>query len=502
MNENGREEQDEEEAWVQTLDELDARVQDADASGDPRAIATAYTDLAEHLAGVADREVVMDVLLAAREACLEFDPDRATELVQVVGLLAHSAADYATAAEAFGIACDELSERDDPNQFAGALNDYGTMCTQIGEFDAADKALVLAEEMYLRLGLVAEAAEVRLNLANNHRTSGRRDDAERTFRELVDFFGEDTLRGAMCLASLAATYVDAGGYHLAVEAFDRAIQIFDREDEEAHATETRMSLATVLLLIGEVRRGEELLSEAIRYFDAAELPYKVAMCEYNRANAAAARHDFVAADRAFEAARTGLAAAGMHHHLANLEWNRVKRLLTEAASDPLRAPTLGAEAVDTAVASLIAGDYQRFQFTDAWRRAQWKATLAHRITWTFILARQVGSVTVLADLIETVLSAGVYGLPQVDPNGVPPDLGDALEPRDDQTIPPDTPSGFAWTHGLGATLLSTAELPMAPPPALIDGDGRLLLARQREIAAKLDPYLAEVLRNAPRVPIW
>lgn len=495
------------EAWERTHRELSARAEAADAGGDPRVIAPAYVDLAEHLADVADLDEVIEAVLAAREAYFEFDPGSATELIQVIGLLAYLAGDYATAHEALGMGCDELADCDDPKKFAGALNDYGAMSTQIGEYDEADRALESAAQIYVDLGLTEDVAEVRLNLANNQRMSGRRHEAEQTFLELAGFFGEETLRGAMCLASLAATYVESGRPQPAVSAFEQAIEVCDREGDEEHATESRMGLALVLMATGDVRKGEALLAEAIRYFDATGQPDKVAICEYNRANAAVARHDFEVADEAFDAARAGLASAGMHHQLANLEWNRVKRLTTEAAVDPLKSATLGAEAVDTAVAALIAADYQRFQFADARRRARWRDALEHRVTWTFIMTRQLGSVTLMADLIETVLSAGVYGLSGVEANGDPMsvemDVGIDSEPATAAGADvPAQPEKVAYTHGLGATLLASAELPMAPPPALVDGDGRLLLARQREMAAKLDPYLSTILRSAPRVSIW
>lgn len=496
------------EEWERVRAELYAVANEADVAGDPRAIAAAYVELAEHLADVAGTDEVIDAVLGARDAYAEFDPEAATELLQVIGLIAFRSGDYVTAHEAMGLACDELSEYEDHEKFAGALNDFGTLSTQVGEFDDADRALGLAEQIYLELGTVDDVAEVRLNLANNHRMSGRRQEAEKAFLELVDFFGDATLRAAMCLTSLAATYVESGRPQLAVPAFERAIEICEREGDREHATESRMGLALVFMATGDVARGEELLSEAIRFFEATGKPDKVAICEYNRANAALARHDFSVADEAFAAARDGLAAAGMHHQLANLAWNRVKRLVTEASIDPLRRATLSAEAVDTAVAALIAGDYQRFQFADARRRARWRESLEHRITWTFIMVRQLGSVTLMADLIETVLSGGVHGLVATEADADPLNLDIPLDMTDvRQTVSTD-PFGesgdiaFAMAQGLGATLLDRAELPMAPPPALVDGDGRLLLARQREMAASLDPYLAAVLQGAPRVPIW
>lgn len=489
------------EEWARTLDELDSRAVKAEEAGDPREAAAAYVALAEHIAGEVDVSDVIDVLLAAREAYQQFDPARATEMVQVVGGLASSSGDNETARTAFGIACDELAESGDDEAFAGALNDLGAMCMQLGEFDDADYVLSASIDLYLQHGMVDDAAEVRLNLANNHRSSGRREDAEREFLELTTYFGGDTVKGAICRESLAGLYTESGRPYLARDEFEKAIAVYEQHGEEVHVAMARAGLATVLIGIGQDRRGDELLTTASAWFAEHQQPDKVAVCEYNRASAAIARRDYQAADVAFDAAAKGLAEAGMHHQLANLQWNRVKRLTMEAAGDPLRAPTLGAEAVDIAIASLIAGDYERFQFADSWRRGQWRATLEHRITWTFLMAYSLGSAQLTADLIESVLNAGVYGLTSAPESDDPVALDLTVErgplpPADEDT------SELATTLGMAATLLATAELPMTPPPALVDGTGRVLLQRQRDIAAALDPDLARTLEAVPRVAVW
>ncbi|MGW0039419.1 tetratricopeptide repeat protein [Gordonia sp. NPDC003376] len=488
--------------WSRTLDELEARADTADAGGDPREIGPAYLALAEHFAGVADLDLMIDLLLTAREAFEEFDAGRATETMQAVGLVAQRSGDHAKAHMAFGIACDELADRDDPILFAGALNDFGAMCTQVGEFDDADEVLNLAIEIHRECGSEEAAVETRMNLANNLRLAGRRDEAERELHDLIGFFGAESLRGAMCRESLAGLHFESGRPDLSRTEFESAIRVYDRLHDDERATEARLGLALVLTGTGEVARGEKMLAEATAAFTVAGRPDRVAICEYNRANVAVARGDFTAADTAFDAAARGLAEAGMHHQVANLQWNRVKRLTLEASTNPLSRDTLAAEAVDTAVSALIAADYERFQFADADHRAQWRATLDHRVTMTFSLAHAFGSTTLIADLIESTLNAGVHGLRGGDESDEPASLDLSPRQRKAMTDLPDDPSSPAWTHGVAATLLDSAELPMTPPPALVDGDGRVLLARQRAMAAAFDPDLAEILEAAPRVPIW
>lgn len=487
--------------WSRLLDRLDARATAAEERGDPREIAETHRLLAEHVHGIADADVMIDLLLTARQAYQEFDAEMAMRCAISIGEVAQDHGDFETARDALWVVCEESAEIGDEDRFVESLNDFGCMAMQTGDFADADDAFRQAIEIYRSRGSVQDVVEVRLNLANNYRMSGRRDQAEREFIELGEMAGDNERLTAVCAESLAGMYAESNRPHLARSAFEKSIMICERLGDEDHAYQGRMGLAWVLMSTGEWRRGDALMTLVRDYFIETEQPDKVAVCEYNRANALAARGEYTAADDAFAAAAEGLAAAGMHHQLANLEWNRVKRLTMEAAANPLRQRTLGAEAIDVAVSSLIAADYERFQFTDTRRRAEWNATLEHRITWTFILAYKLGSKELTADLIDTVINAGVYGM-----SGSPD--ADDLAPLDmtpARRVPPEEMPGVssstAWTLG-AAGLLSTSELPLAPPPALIDGNGRELLARQRRMAAALDPDLSEILTKAPKVPVW
>lgn len=491
------------EEWSRQLDLLDARAVEADEAGEPRDIAAAYVALAEHVAGSVDLDTLIDLLLTAREAYLAFDVDRATEMVQTAGYVAQRGGDFDTAREAFRIACDELADSDDVAGHAAALNDFGAMSTQLGSYEEADDALTAAAYIYREIGAVDDAAEVRVNLANNHRSSGRIADAEDELRSLEEHFGSGTLKGALCQSSLAGLYAETGRPHLALPLFERSIETCQRLGDDEHAADGLMGLGWVLVAAGQGSRGDALLAEASAGFEAQGRPDKVAVCEYNRANAATYRGDFATADAAFDAAARGLTEAGLHHQLSKLQWNRVKRLTMEAAQNPDRREALTTEAVDTAIVSVITADHERFQFRDPARRAQWRESMEHRITWTFILAHRVGSPTLMADLIESTLNAGVYGIDsRADVLGA--EVAESLDmsPAAASADLDADPASQAWTMGVAATLLATAELPMAPPPALTDGGGRVLLARQREIAAALDPGLAAILRDAPRVAIW
>lgn len=489
--------------WERTLAELDARAMAAEGSGDPSEIGPAFLAIAEHVAGVIDADELIELILTARDAYQRFDPGQATKTLQVAGAVANSAGDYEWARAAFWTVCEELSERDDPAMLAGAMNDFGALCTQLGDYDEADEALTAAIEIYDDLEMLHDAAEVRINLANNHQLSGRIAEAEQLFTDLHRYFGENSVHGATCLHSLGALYGMTGQNHLARSALEGAVGVLEKHGEEAQLADARMNLGWVLIACGETGRGEQLLAEQVMYFEEIGRPDKVAACEYNRANAAVMRGEFSVADNAFAAAAKGLAAAGLHHQLSRLQWSRVKRLTMEAAVNPANAARLSAEAVDTAIAAVIAADYERFQFSEPWRRARWRETLDHRITMTYAMCYSMGSASLTADLIELVLNAGVYQVAAASAGNVAAesldtDFGDR---SGSQCVGDGSPSR-ALTLGAAATLLSTDELPMAPPPTLVDGDGRVLLERQRRMAAELDPGLAEVLATSPRVQVW
>lgn len=51
-------------------------------------------------------------------------------------------------------------------------------------------------------------------------------------------------------------------------------------------------------------------------------------------------------------------------------------------------------------------------------------------------------------------------------------------------------------------VLATPVLALAPPPAVVDTNGREILGARRELAAALDPDLRGTLTGAPRVEAW
>ncbi|MGB3707024.1 tetratricopeptide repeat protein [Gordonia sp. (in: high G+C Gram-positive bacteria)] len=504
------------EAWSNTLDELDARAVATVESGDPRQIAAAHWALAEHIAGIVDSEVVIDILLTAREAYEEFDAAEAAKCAVSIGTVAYQASDLDTAFDAFSVAAEEFLELRDMEQFADAANTFGALALQLGEYAAAEDALGDAIEVYRDRAQPNEAAEAMVNLSNVYRMSGRPELAEKQLKELSAWFvaesavtesagatgvgadGAGSLRKRSCDQSLAGLYVETGRPHLALPLLERSLRDAEQYGSVDEALESRMNLGLVLIYSGQADRGEALMKEARSRFLEGGHPEKAAACDYNLAFSYSLRGAFGASDDAFKSAAKGLYDSGQFHQLANLQWNRVKRLFLQATAEPAAQPTLAAEAVDTAISALIAADYQRFQYVDARRRAEWTQKLDHRLTWTFLTAYKLGSKVLMADLIESAINVGVYGSSDggVD-DFVPFDPTSVSQPS-----ATDRSGDLAESLGGAATLLGSAVLPLSPPPILVGGDGRVILARQREMAASLDPRIGDHLANAPQVAAW
>lgn len=481
-------------AWSREFERRSLRVRDAQQADEPRELAAAQVALADHLAGHADPTVVVGVLRDARRAYRRFDPRQAARCLVDIAALMAADGDHDYAYRAYRQAAGEFTGPDAAELRADCLTDAGAMALECGEFDDAERTVRDAIRIYHRRHHTFGAAQARITLANVYRLSGRRALAAQEFGSLLSIFADGSVEHALCEASLAELHVDDGEPWTARPLYERAAATLGAMGVVEEALDARLGLAWVLVATGDGERGAELLAQVRREFESMDRPDKVAICDYVRAAHLLTSGDFAGADAAFATAAAGLMAADMHHQLAKLQWNRVTRLLREADAVPARQDRLVAEAVDTAVSALIAADYERFQFTDARRRAAWTTMLEHRTTTTFWLVEQLGSPGLLADLIETRLSAGVYGA----------DIRDDHLPRVDGSTSSRSPipdDGLALTLG-AAALLATDALPLGPPPALVDDTGRVLLAHQRAMAAALDPELGDVLSSVPRVSAW
>jgi tetratricopeptide (TPR) repeat protein len=495
------------EAWDTRFDELDAILAAARDRGDARAVGDALVDIAVHLLAAALTDDAIDVMISARDAFLELPnpPVEATECAFWVGNLAMMIGDPETARDGYRMAADEYEARGMHGEATENYNNYGVAATQLGAYADAERALDRAIAGYRRLRMPDEIPGVRLNLANVHRLSARRELAEREYLAIRTELRSGSADSAKCTASLAALYTEQERAAEARREFTRAIDEFRRLGNETDVLECESSLAQVDLLENQPHAAAARMGRVRARFETLDRPDKVTVCDYNLANFYAAAGYFTAADAAFTAARAGLIEAGLEHQLPNLEWNRFRRLLLEGATldETATAPVVRA-ALDTAVASLIGTDQQRFQFPDTQRRVAWRELFTARLSSVFELAFQLGEAELVADLIESGLNAGVYGTP------APSDGAGLAEfdgrPAGPPTVPStpdsDDPDGGPLSLG-AAALLATAELPLAPPPSLSVGPGgREVLGRYRALAASDNPALTELLRTSRRVSIF
>ena len=486
--------------WDRRACELDEIATAAAERGDLAAAGAAHVELADHMFQVAPYDDVIDEYLAAREAYQQVDTVMATRCMLTIGFIAESVGDYHTAQQAFTISCDEWDEHGERRLHAEASNNVGGIATHTGDYEIAEQALLMAIAEYEDLGLPDEALGPRINLANLYRRAGRREMAESEFRAVRSALPATSRVSILCTASLGALNVESCRFSEAVSELTDAVEGFTAIGAIDDVRDTTMALAFARAMSGDLASGISTLLQVRQEFSDIGRPDKAAVCDYNLAIFYFSQNDFVASDLAFEHAADGLAQAGMHHQIPNLSWNRVKRLLTEAGMNPARQDELVAEALDTAVSSVIAIDYQRFQFADSRRRAEWTATFADRLATAFDMAHKFGRPDLVADLIESGINAGVH-------NGHADDSMNSLAPFDNSEsgsprfeTPDDDES--AETLSAAARLLSTAALPMNPPPALIAASNTLLLGPQRELAGRLDPLLADVLAASPEVRLW
>lgn len=494
------------EEWQSRAEELDQVAVDAVDGGDAQQIGQAFTDLADHLIGVAESDEVIEHLLIARDAWTEAAEDRkSTECLAAAAYLATQNGDYDDAAFGFEVCVDEYRAIGEDKLAAEAANNLGSVLTQIGEFGRAEVALSGALEFYRRTGMIDAIPEVQVNLGGLYGATGRITDAERELNSARDYFDSTTQHKNSATASmaLAALYIqNPGQLYRARGETERAIETFAHLDLINEQRDAEIVLAYCLAMVGEWPRAMSLYDTAKEYYNDVGRPDKAAAVDYNLANMFVQLGQFDRADAAFDSAAAGLTAAGQHHQLSRLEWNRVKRYVTEGAVNSRDRAALTEKAVDAAVTSLIAADYERFQFVNPRRRADWAESLRERTAMTFSIVANFGDPVVLADLIEWGINGGVYGVTHgaTDVAGTEPaveDLDDGVGEAARSVSDDDA------TLTMGAVnLLARPDLPMAPPPALLGADGRVVLQRYRQMAARLDPDVDRVLAAVPSVSAW
>ena len=491
--------------WKQRADELDDAAAASIDTGDARLIGQAFTDLAVHLMGLVAEDEVVEYLLIARDAWIDAEQYQdATECLAAAAHLVLQSGNYEDAAIGFETCMEEYREIGEEKWAAEAANNLGSVLSQIGQFSRAEEVLTSAIDFYRRNGMLDDIPEVQVNLGGLYGITGRIADAKReltTAREHFDRIGQQKNSATASMALAGIHMQNPFRLYLARRETEKAIDIFSALELIDDQRDAEVVLAYCLAMVGEWTRANALYDGARQYYVEVGRPDKAAAVDYNLANMYVALQQFDRADAAFESAAKGLADAGQHHQLSRLEWNRVKRYFTEAAVNSADRAALTRHAVDAALTSLIAADYERFQFVSPRRRADWASSLRDRTAMTFSIVATFGDAALVADLIEWGINGGVYGVPDAD---APSDSEPVLENLDDgfgDALRSADVGDAAMTMG-AVNLLARPDLPMAPPPALVGVDGTVMLGRYREMAAKIDPDVDRLLATVPSVAAW
>lgn len=224
---------------------------------------------------------------------------------------------------------------------------------------------------------------------------------------------------------------------------------------------------------------------------------------------------FAESDRHFAQTSRGLVSAQLFQYQCVLQWHRCVRYLREAAiAESSESAVLVRRALDSAVASYIGTEHERFQVSDPVIRGWWESYADQRLAWTLAIAYELTETDLVAELIECGLNAGIHTVLDTDDTGhdrigadIPTELGDGH--RTVPVVAVASPTGPAADLGAGARLLSSSHLMVQPPPALryplrsgSVTSGQVMLGRQRRMAAGLDPDLAQILAAVPDVDAW
>ena len=242
---------------------------------------------------------------------------------------------------------------------------------------------------------------------------------------------------------------------------------------------------------------------------------RTARCDWAIANLLVERHEFDGADRHFDDASKRFADHKLHHHQAGLQWSRVQRYCAEAEAeaeaeaDTDRHEALMRHAVDAAVSSYIATEYERFQLTDPVQRRRWESVADGRLAQTLVLAQAHGSDSLVAELIECAINGGVHTVIKSSRSATAETVGPLTEELAQQEIRMLHTANLgevAVRLGAAARLLDSSHLVVQPPPALLypseDDARRVMLGSHRRMAAGLDPDLERILDSVPEVEAW
>lgn len=231
---------------------------------------------------------------------------------------------------------------------------------------------------------------------------------------------------------------------------------------------------------------------------------RAALCDWIIADTYASMDEFDRAERYFAEAAPAVA----DYDRPGVQWNRAMRLLDHAAEESERRSELIALALDVAVASYIATDYERFQVTDPELRRLWEKRADHRLALVMTMAFDLKRPELVAELIESGINAGIHST-EVTPSSNRHEMAEPGTGTVSSATYVDD-GAVATTLAAAARLLDDSHLVVDPPPALwyrtsagtTGRNRRFILGEQRTMAARLDHGLQEIFDAVPEVEAW
>jgi tetratricopeptide (TPR) repeat protein len=291
--------------------------------------------------------------------------------------------------------------------------------------------------------------------------------------------------------------------------------MFIRLGNVRQVAECTHNLANIYLRAGRHELAAEQYQQAREIFTELRLDEAAASCSRNMGNAFEKLGRFGDAELAYVAARRTYRRLGLHQQVAEcdiaaaqVQWNHSKAD-NGASAD---VPKVAAQVLRSAIPAVMFLDAQRFQFAKTSARLAWADKIKPQVAGVFWWAAQSGDLSLIAELVESAINAGVHSAGGAAQNAADQEswagLGTALldtaasGSSEPWTLGRAEPADASGTSGAGAAvsrLIAAAVLPMAPPP-------RLLMSAEREALGSfldlLDTRYSPIARPPGPVRTW
>lgn len=365
---------------------------------------------------------------------------------------------------------DTPGTRETTQNAADTLFDSGVDHARRGRYDHAAAAFADAHTHYIHLSNDRQAANCIYNLGTVASRLSRNELARTHYLQALETFTRlgDEREVAGCTYCLGNIASSLGQYELARTHYQQALEACTSLGAEDKAADCNQNLGLLAFELGEFEQSRCYFERALEVFT-----------------------------------RLGLHPdAGHCQRLVGMTWQR-----QAATSDPAERPILLRRALAMMVPAAVFLDGMRFQFPTSTERVAWAGRIDGVTRSLFEIATELDDETLVADLIESAVNAGVHTISRDSGSGhdemlVPAwALGvfaDTLDPealtrdqapnptgnRDNAQVDPGLPGDTEnpnepdtpGSH-LGGTgrLIVGARLPMRPPPRLRMPDTHLAL---------------------------